>query len=207
MKIAVAVLVLLLLVGGSWFLYRSMNMPLSCNAVVPAPTIGAFGDSLVAGYGAHIGEDAISILSEKIGVPITNFGVSGNTSADALVRIDTVLATDPDIVIVLLGGNDALQGIPVSITEQNLSLILERLKEKDIHPLLVGVIGGFPTDPYAAMFERLSKEYAVPLVPNILSGLIGREEFMSDAIHPNSAGHVRIADKLVPYLERLCLSS
>ncbi len=57
------------------------------------------------------------------------------------------------------------------------------------------------------MFERLSKEYAVPLVPNILSGLIGREEFMSDAIHPNSGGYARIAEKLIPPLEKICTSS
>ncbi len=161
----------------------------------------------MAGYGAGKGEDAISVLSQKIGVPIKNAGVSGNTSADALARIEEVIRVNPTIVIILLGGNDALQGVPVSRTEQNLSLILETLKGHNIQPLLVGVIGGFPTDPYAPMFERLSKEYAVPLVPNILSGLIGREEFMSDAIHPNSAGYTRIAEKLVLPLETLCTSS
>lgn len=198
-------IILVLSVGG-WLIWSSMhNAELSC--VDRMPKVIAFGDSLVAGYGASNGNDAFSTLARLSSVPIANMGVNGDTSARALARIETVLRERPEIVIVLIGGNDALSSVPVSETEANLGEILETLKSADAKPILVGVLGGFPSDPYAAMFDRLSEEYGVPLVPNILLGLIGREEFMSDAIHPNDAGYASVAARLRPVLERVCASS
>lgn len=188
-----------LALGIYFFMHTDSN---ACTA-----RITAFGDSLVTGYGAPEGEDAFSVLSRDLNVSITNEGVSGDTSGRALARIDTIVAAKPDIVIVLVGGNDALHRLPVSETEKNIGKILERLTNTGIHPILVGVLGGFPTDPYAPMFERLATTYEVPLVPNILRGLIGREEFMSDAIHPNSAGYARIAERLLPAVTSVCTSS
>ncbi|MES2931403.1 MAG: GDSL-type esterase/lipase family protein [Patescibacteria group bacterium] len=170
-----------------------------------APNILAFGDSLVSGYGVPEGDDAVSALSLKLGVPVANFGVSGDTSAEALKRINTILERQPDIVIVLLGGNDALQQLPVAETERNISEILKKLQQAGIRPVLGGVLGGFPTDPYASMFARLASEHEVSLVPNVLSGLIGTNEYMSDPIHPNTSGYARIADKLYPKVQEACL--
>ncbi len=191
------------IIGGAWLLYSRMdNSSLSCKDRMP--TVVAFGDSLVAGYGASSGEDAFSTLSRLSELPILNLGVNGDTSARALARIDSVLAEKPDIVFVLLGGNDALQSVPVSETEANLGQVLVTLKESGATPILVGVLGGFPADIYAPMFERLAKEHDVPFVPNILSGLIGRNEYMSDPIHPNAEGYARIAARLRPVLETVC---
>lgn len=198
------VLILMLVVGVAVFMPKGMQEPLQ-SCAEKAPTIIAFGDSLVSGYGVSEGDDAVSVLSTKLGVPVANFGVSGDTSAEALMRIDTILERKPDIVIVLVGGNDALQQLPVAETERNISEILKKLKQAGIQPVLAGVIGGFPSDPYASMFTRLAGEHEVPLVPNVLAGLIGNKTYMSDEIHPNALGYTRIAEKLLPEVRGVCL--
>ncbi len=190
-------------IAGYFFFMRSDAQ--SCAARMPR--IVAFGDSLVTGYGAPTGADAFSVLGERIGVPIENAGVSGDTSAQALARIEDVVARNPDIVIILVGGNDALQRVPVAETERNLAAIIKRMKEAGAKPILVGVLGGYGSDPFAPMFSRLSERYDVPLVPNVLSGLIGSRSYMSDAIHPNAAGYARIAELIEPTLEATCASS
>jgi len=205
MKAVYSVIAILLLAGGAWFTYTTLRtITLSCSTLDPKPRIVAFGDSLVTGYGAVPGEDAFSVLSTSIGVPIRTLGVDGDTSARALARIDSVILEDPDIVLVLLGGNDALQRVPLLETEANLGEILSTLNGAGIRTVLIGVIGGFPRDPYAPMFESLGNEHVSTVVPNILSGILGRDEYMSDAIHPNAVGYARIAERLVPVLERVC---
>lgn len=167
--------------------------------------VAAFGDSLVAGYGATPGNDLPSLLSKEVGVPVQNFGVSGNTTADALARISDVTDAHPDVVIVLLGGNDALQRTPQTITEKNLSYIISTLQASHIKVVLVGVLGGFPSDPYAKMFASLAKTFTpIRYVPNILSGLIGNTQYMSDEIHPNDAGYAKVAERLAPAVEDAC---
>lgn len=198
------VLILILVLGVAVFMPKGTQEPLQ-SCADKAPTIIAYGDSLVSGYGVSEGDDAVSVLSTKLGVPLANFGVSGDTSAEALMRIDTILEREPDIVIVLLGGNDALQQLSVTETEKNLSEILKKLKDAGIRPVLAGVLGGFPSDPYAAMFTRLASAHEVPLVPNVLSGLIGNTAYMSDEIHPNANGYARIAEKLFPEVRGVCL--
>lgn len=167
--------------------------------------VAAFGDSLVAGYGASQGHDFPSLLSQTLGVPVQNFGESGDTTAEALARINTVIEAKPDVVIVLLGGNDALQKIPQTITQQNLSYIVSTLRSANIRVVLVGVLGGFPNDPYALMFQQIEKQYTnIEYVPNILSGLIGNNSLMSDEVHPNDAGYVKVAAKIAPAVEAAC---
>lgn len=198
------VLILVFIFGVAVFMPKGTQEPLQ-SCADKAPTIIAFGDSLISGYGVSEGDDAVSALSLKLGVPIDNFGVSGDTSAEALKRIDTILEREPDILVVLLGGNDALQQLPVAETERNISEILKKLKQAGIRPVLAGVLGGFPSDPYAPMFIRLASEHEVPLVPNVLAGLIGNRTYMSDEIHPNASGYARIAEKLYPEVQRECL--
>lgn len=198
------VLILLLILGVAVFMPKGVQEPLQ-SCADKAPSIIAFGDSLVSGYGVSEGDDAVSALSTKLGVQIANFGVSGDTSAEALKRIDSILEREPDIVIVLLGGNDALQQLPVAETERNISEILKKLKQAGIRPVLAGVLGGFPSDPYASMFARLASLHEVPLVPNVLSGLIGNNTYMSDEIHPNALGYTRIAEKLFVEVRGVCL--
>jgi len=198
----ITVFTVLLVVSGT-FLYRYIiTAPLTCES--RQPILVAYGDSLVSGYGVAAGEDTISRLGSMIGVTVRNLGVSGNTSAQALARIETVVSLKPDIVVVLVGGNDALRGVPISETEANIGEILATLKAADATPVLVGVMGGFVNDPFRPMFERLALKYDVVLVPNILAGLVNDQRFMSDAIHPNAAGYARIAERLAPVIESTC---
>lgn len=195
----------LIIIGSAGYLLfftTTLEPMASCSDT--APKIVAFGDSLVYGYGATKGNNFVSVLSTSIGVPITNLGVNGDTTASALERIDAVADTNPDIVIVLLGGNDALRRVPVSETEENLNSIISTLKQEGNEVILVGVIGGFPSDPFKPMFQRLSETHGVEYVPNVLSGIIGTTNFMSDEIHPNDAGYAKIAAKIQPALEQVC---
>lgn len=198
-------LAVLLFIGGlSLALYMNRDIPSTCAMLLAKPTVIAFGDSLVAGYGASQGQDFVSKLSSTTGIPIRNLGRNGDTSASGLARIQDVLEAKPDIVIVLLGGNDALQRTSPAETERNLTSVLDALTAANIRPILVGVIGGFPTDPYAPMFKRLADRVDASYVPNILAGLIGNEEYMSDAIHPNSDGYTRMAARIQPLLDEAC---
>lgn len=186
--------------------YKNARSAASCGTTSPKPTIMAFGDSLVEGYGAPQGGDFVTKLSERIGVPIKNLGKNGDTTEQGLARAQ-MISDRPDIVIVLLGGNDALQKVPKENTKENLSRIIELFQSyqsKRIHVVLVGVIGGFPSDPYAQMFKDLAKEHNVTLVPNILSGIFGNKEYMSDQVHPNAAGYEKIAERLTPILNTVC---
>lgn len=200
-KLSLGILVLAVCIVFAWFIFRP-SMQLSCSDT--KPTIVAFGDSLVSGYGATSGNDFVTLLASTLGVPIQNRGVSGDTTARGLARVKTITDLKPDMVIILFGGNDALQKVSVEETERNLNAMVAAIKAAGSKPILVGVIGGFPTDPYKAMFERVSNEQDVPLVPNILSGIIGNSNLMSDAIHPNDSGYARIAARLAPILTLAC---
>lgn len=167
-------------------------------------SIVAFGDSLVAGYGAPDGQGFVDDLSKQIGVPIANVGVSGNTTADGLARIGDAVAGKPDIVIVLLGGNDALQNVPQAITEGNLDAILAKLAAANTKIVLVGVQGALFNDPYASMYASLAKRYGTEYVPNVLSGLLGHPDLMSDEVHPNAAGYQKVAARVLPVLLAAC---
>jgi acyl-CoA thioesterase-1 len=172
------------------------------------PTTGqsivAFGDSLVEGRGATPGHDFVSVLSRRLGVPIINAGRSGDTAGAALSRLDhAVLAQNPRVVIVLLGGNDFLRRVPREETFGHLATIVERIRRRGAAVVLVGVTVGLLRDPYGAEYEALARRTSAGLVPDILDGIIGHADRMSDAIHPNDQGHQMIADRLEPALRDL----
>jgi acyl-CoA thioesterase-1 len=163
-------------------------------------TIVAFGDSLVVGVGATGGSDFVSLLSEQLGKPIVNLGVSGDTTDDALLRLDQVIAQDPKVVMVLLGGNDYLQQVPKAETFANLNQIVTTIHESGAVVMLLGVRGGLLRDEYQGGYQDLAELRGTAYVPNVLDGLFGNPSFMSDAIHPNDAGYQVIADKVEPVL-------
>ena len=200
------IVAVVLIIGIGIFVAFRSSAQASCGAASYTPTVIAFGDSLVAGYGAPQGSDFVTKLSEKIGTPITNYGRNGDTSAQGLARA-RALSDRPDIVIILLGGNDALQKVSTVDTKANLSALVElfqSFQSKRIHIVLVGVMGGFPSDPYASMFKDLAKEHGVTYVPNALSGLFGNSDLMFDQVHPNAAGYEKLAERLVPVLNSEC---
>lgn len=197
-----ATVALVLGAAGTYFFLSttSEDMTDSCKEV----KIVAFGDSLVAGYGATKGNDFVSVISRESGIPIVNLGKNGDTTGNALKRLDAVVAEEPDVVIILLGGNDALRRTPVPETKANLEAIITKLQSDNTEVVLLGVIGGFPSDPFRSMFQEISRVYGVEYVPNVLSGIIGKQELMSDQIHPNDAGYARIAEKVLPTLLIAC---
>jgi acyl-CoA thioesterase-1 len=207
MKLTLRPLVLLIGVGvlvGVWAL-RS-DTP---DAARPTNGQGiiVFGDSLVAGRGARAGQDFVSVLSRRLGTTIVNAGQSGDTTGAALVRLERdVLALNPRIVVVLLGGNDYLRRIPTKETFANLDSIVDQIREHGAAVVVVGVAVGLMTDPYRAEYEALAERRSAGLVPDILDGIIGHADLMSDSIHPNGRGYAMIADRLEPILRDLTRS-
>ena len=186
---------------GSYFLF--FREPSLQSADLSKGPVIAFGDSLVYGVGATEGHDFVSLLSVRSGIPIENFGRSGDTTTTALSRISDVTDEHPSLVIILLGGNDYLRKVPMDETFRNLGKIVDTLQQNGATVLLLGVRGGLLRDTYDDRFEQFAKEKSVAFVPNVLDGLIRDDRYMSDAVHPNDAGYVKVADKVEPVLKKL----
>lgn len=161
----------------------------------------AFGDSLVQGVGAS-SEDKnfVSLLSQKIDEPIINLGISGNTTEDGLKRINELDRYKPKVVLLLLGGNDRLRKVPVETTIANLENIIKNIQARGSVVLLLGVRGNLITDNFDTVFENLRDKYKTAYVPDVLDGIFGNGQYMSDSIHPNDAGYEIIANKIHPVL-------
>ena len=174
----------------------------ACGGGPTAPsaiTVVAFGDSLTSGVGTTGSNDYVSLLSSRTGVAIINAGRSGDTTASALARVDSaVLSRDPDIVIVLLGGNDLLQGVPVQQRISNITAIVQRIRASAA-VILVGV-GNGPLDPFDGALPGIATQSSSSLVPAVLEGILGVAGLMADLIHPNNAGHAIMADRIEPTL-------
>ncbi|MFA6601277.1 MAG: GDSL-type esterase/lipase family protein [Candidatus Paceibacterota bacterium] len=170
--------------------YKIVNYPPVNNTVV------AFGDSLVQGVGSSSGHDFVSLLSTKIGRPITNLGVSGETTTQGLARVRDVTSQNPGIVLVLFGGNDYLQKVSPEVTFQNLRAIISALQAKGAMVVLLGIRGGLLSDHFEASFRNLARSTGSVYVPDVLSGLLADSRYMSDQVHPNNLGYSIIADKV-----------
>jgi lysophospholipase L1-like esterase len=167
-------------------------------------TVVCFGDSLTAGYGAAAGHDYPSILSQKINLSVINAGVSGNTTSDALLRLDQdVLAHNPKLVIITLGTNDYFQGMDEKETIANMGKIIERIKEHGAMVVWVEVQMGVLGDPYIDDFTSLANREHILLIPNILSGIIDNPQYKSDQVHPNDEGYKIMADRIYQHIKGL----
>jgi len=190
-------------------------LALASGPVSAAPIkILAFGTSLTQGYGLPPGTEYTTVLQEKLkaaGVDarIINAGVSGDTSADGLSRLDWSLADKPQAAIVEMGSNDALRGLAPAQTEKNLNAILTKLKAAHVAVLLCGMHAPRNLGPeYAAQFDaiypRLAKQYGVLFYPFILDGVALNPKLnQADGIHPNPAGVKIIVDHVLPYVKKL----
>lgn len=166
--------------------------------------IVAFGDSLTAGYGAQPGEDYPARLAALIGAPVINAGVSGDTTGSALARLDAdVLARDPRIVLVGLGGNDFLGVVGIATTEANLREIVRKIEGAGAMVVLLGFRFPSLTANYEAMYERIAKEERCLLVPRLLRGILNDSSLKSDAIHPNARGYQLMAERLATPCKKL----
>lgn len=161
----------------------------------------AFGDSLVEGVGASSADhNFVSLLSEKIGRPIINLGVSGNTTEDGVNRLSDLNGYNPKVVLILLGGNDRLKRVPLETTVSNLEKIIENIQARGAVVVLLGVRGNLLSDRFDSTFEELHNKYDTAYVPDVLDGIFGNAKLMTDSLHPNDLGYQMIADKIYPVL-------
>lgn len=163
----------------------------------------AFGDSLVEGVGATAGNDFVSLLSKEIGEPIINLGHSGDTSSGGVARLSELDKYNPKVVLLLFGGNDYLRKIPVSETRENLAVMIRTIQGRGAVVLLLGIRGGILTDGFRDEFETLHDTYHTAYVPDVLDGLFGNSEYMSDTVHPNDAGYKKISERIAPVLQAI----
>ena len=146
--------------------------------------------------GSTAGKDFVSDLSSKIGKPIINLGISGETSRQGLLRIDKVTREDPGTVIILFGGNDYLKKVPQDETFKNLRQIISEFQSRGSMVVLLGIRGGMLTDKFYSSFKKLADEMGVIYAPDVLSGLITNSKYMSDPVHPNDLGYEKISERV-----------
>ena len=171
------------------------------------PRIVILGDSLTAGLGLPIEQSYPSLLQQRLDesgldYQVVNAGVSGDTSAGGVSRLDWALEGDVRVLVVALGGNDGLRGLPVEQLKHNLSEIIERAQARGIAVILAGMEAppNYGRDYIVAfhkVYPALSSQYHVPLVPFLLQGVAGSAALnQPDGIHPTAAGARRVADNV-----------
>ncbi len=179
-----------------------------------APVIVALGDSLTAGFGVAPDEAFPARLEERLrregyACRVVNAGVSGDTSAGGLRRVDWVLRTKPDVVIVALGANDGLRGLSVSSLRDNLEAIVRRVQASGARVLMAGMrmppnYGAAFTEEFAAAYRDVARRTGIPLLPFLLDGVAANPALnLPDGIHPNADGHRIIADRVWPHVKPL----
>jgi acyl-CoA thioesterase-1 len=178
------------------------------------PRIVALGDSLTAGLGIPRDQAYPAVLQRKleeagIGLEVINAGVSGDTSADGLRRVNWALEGDVRLLIVALGANDGLRGLPVSQMKANIQSIIHRARQRAIPVLLVGMeappnYGEQYAHSFRQVFQDLARENKVAFVPFMLDGVAGVPDLnQPDGVHPTSAGAARVADHLWPAVKTM----
>ena len=185
------------------------------TAAAPANGVILFlGDSITAGNGLDLSQAYPAIIQEKIDArgwrfKTVNAGQSGDTSAGGLSRLDWLLKNRVEVLVLELGGNDGLRGLPVETTRKNLQLIIDRTQER--YPQATIIIAGMKVPPnmgraygdkFEAMFAELARHNKAPLIPFVLEGVGGvRELNLPDGIHPNAKGQKIVAANVWKVLE------
>ncbi len=180
---------------------------------VPALTIVAVGDSLTAGFGVAEEQSYPALLERQLqgeGLPVRviNAGVSGETTSGTLARLDWLLTLEPDIVILETGANDGLRGIDTGLVRRNLDEIVDRLQEKGITVVFIGMRMVWNLGPaYTAEFNRIYPEIAeqnsLIFMPFFLEGVATRAALnIADGLHPNPQGYKVIVNNLLPYVKQ-----
>jgi acyl-CoA thioesterase-1 len=175
--------------------------------------LAILGDSLAAGYGVKPGQSVPARLEAALkaqgrNVTVINHGVSGDTTAGGLDRVDWMLADKPDIVMVELGANDALRGLDPAAAERNLDAIIAKLKTAGVTVWLAGMLAPRNFGPeYAQQFDglykRLAEKYNVPLYPFFLDGVAQDVALnQADGLHPNPKGVDIIVERLLPFVTK-----
>ena len=181
------------------------SSPPAAAPALPPPAADArraivcFGDSITAGFGLDAGQSFPDLLQQDldrraIAYRVVNLGVSGDTTQDGLARVFMALAEKPAVVVLELGGNDGLRGLPLSITQANLAHMIEQFQGAGARVVLAGMTlppnyGPAYIPKFEALYKDLAAKYKLALIPSLLEGVGGHDDLMQrDGIHPNAAG-------------------
>jgi acyl-CoA thioesterase I len=191
----------------------SASRPAAPSERPTGPTIIFLGDSLTAGLGLDPKDSYPSLLQERLkregyDYVVVNAGVSGDTSAGGLRRLEWAMADgQPRVLVIALGGNDGLRGLPPEQLEQNLAAIIERAQARGLTVILAGMeappnFGDDYTTRFRAVYAALASRYDIALIPFLLDGVAGDPSFnQPDGIHPNQRGAQAVADLVWRTLE------
>lgn len=195
-----------------WLLCTAVGTPhAAADQTNPPPTLVAFGDSLTAGFGVSVNDAypaRLDRLLREQGYPyrVVNAGVSGDTTAGGLRRVDWVLKARPQVVILELGANDGLRGLAPERTRDNLAQIIERLQTAGATVILAGMrvppnYGDDYATAFAEIFPDLARRYRLTLIPFFLDGVAADPALnLGDGIHPNADGYRVIVERIWPIL-------
>ena len=178
------------------------------------PVILAFGDSLTAGYGVQRGLGYPERLQQKLDslgykYRVVNMGISGDTTNGGRARMKPGLAVNPSIVILELGANDGLRGLPTAETQANLEEMIKEFQNAGSKVILAGMTlprnyGATYVKSFEDVFRDVAKKYNVPLIPFFLEGVVGDPKYtLADFLHPNAAGYVIVTDIVLKSLQPL----
>ncbi len=174
-----------------------------------------FGDSLSAAFGINQDEGWVHLLQKQLSTSpynahVINASISGETTQGGLSRIAQVLDThQPDIVLLELGGNDGLRGLPLALMKDNLERMIQIIQSRDMKVLLIGIYlppnyGKFYTQQFHQTYAELAKKYDLPFVPFLLEGVAAHEDLMQDdGIHPKSNAQKLVLDNVWPQLKQM----
>lgn len=178
-------------------------------------TLLVLGDSLSAEYGLARGSGWVPLLEKRLkekdsDVKVVNASISGDTTSGGRARLQPLLERHkPDVLVLELGANDALRGLPIASTESNLRAIIESAQKIGAKVLLVGMqippnYGSEYANRFSGLFPKLAKEYKLPLVPFFLAPLIERPDlFQADRLHPTAEAQPLLLDTIWPKLQPL----
>jgi acyl-CoA thioesterase-1 len=193
-----------------------LGLPAAARAA--APVVLVLGDSLSAGYGLDSGAGWVALLTQRLqrrwpGARVVNASISGDTSAGGASRLPALLRREhPDVLVLELGANDALQGLPLDATRANLQTLVAAAKAARARVLLLGMqippnYGAAYAGRFAALYPEVARASRVALVPFLLAGIAERRDaFQGDAIHPDAAAQQRMLDNVWPHLLPLLLA-
>ena len=183
-----------------------------------APVVLVVGDSLSAEYGLVRGQGWVALLEQRLQnhrsrARVVNASISGDTTSGGRSRLPTLLRTHkPSVVIIELGGNDALRGLPLDVSRANLQVMIEASQQAGARVLLVGMemppnYGARYAEQFRQLYVDLARQKRVPLVPFFLKGIADRPDsmdfFQTDRIHPNEAAQPKMLDNVWPHLQPL----
>jgi acyl-CoA thioesterase-1 len=192
-----------------------LALPLSVHAKPENPVVLVVGDSLSAGYGVAVDSTWVALLQKRLaaqgyGYRVVNASISGDTTGGARARLPRALELhEPGIVILELGGNDGLRGLPLRQVRENFEFLIERSQAAGAKVVLVGMrmppnYGAAYADGFHALYGELAKRYGTPLLGFFLEGVALDEKLMqADGIHPTAAAQPRLLDNLWPVLSQV----